>query len=252
VPDQPDKTKQVLQEALQQLYGRAAAIPGHRRNYLQGGDGQFLGTITDNAFDRESIVNQYGPYGSKYSPTSIHNQYSKYGSPYSTLSINSPYATNPPILYLNGERRGPVSKNPYLQNRIPAEVFLDALEHDLPTLVAGQMPNRVPEPTGARAYLRAGDGTFLGSLDRNDFAYDSIFNHFGPYGSEFSPTSIFNEFGIYGGEFSTLSPFNSFTTTPPVIVIDRRDVAYLTKNTFLPGAKVDPDNLDQWLKKHGS
>jgi len=251
LPDQPDKTKQVLEEALRQLYGRAVAVPGQRDNYLQGGDGQFLGTITENAFDSESILNPYGPYGSIYSPTSIHNVYSKYGSAYSALSINSPYATNPPILFLNRLRRGPVTSNPYLPHSILTEVFLYLLKKDLRALIAGQIPDRVPAPTTARIYLRAADGAFLGSLERNPYAQDSIFNQFGPYGSKFSPTSIFNQFGTYGSQFSSLSPFNSFTTTPPAIVIDRREVAHLTKNLYLAGEKVDPDDLENWLQRHG-
>jgi len=177
--------------------------------------------------------------------------YSQYGSAYSALSINSPYATNPPILFLNGVRRGPVTKNLYQPNRIETEVFLYLLKHDLPALLAGRISDRIPAPTTARAYLRAADGAFLGSLERNRFAQDSILNRFGPYGSQFSPTSIFNQFGTYGGQFSTLSPFNGFTTTPPVIVVDGRDVAYLTQNSFLAGEKVDPEELDSWLMQRG-
>ena len=34
-------------------------------------DGQLLGKITNNKNDNDSILNEYGPYGSLYSPTSI-------------------------------------------------------------------------------------------------------------------------------------------------------------------------------------
>ena len=94
-------------------------------------------------------------------------------------------------------------------------------------------------------------GNIGGSLERNPFVQDSISNMLGPYRTQFSPTSIFNQFGIYGGQFSALSPYNSFTTTPPVIILDGQEVAHLTKNIFLPGEKVDPDHLEEWLSRHG-
>ena len=250
MPDQPDQTKQVLEETLRQLFTRAVSQKGTGNNYLQAGDGQFLGKITDNQYDRDSILNPYGPYGSIYSPTSIHNQYSKYGSPYSTLSLNSFYAANHPILFLGGNRRGVVTKNRFQQNRIDTEVFLHLLNHDLGALLHGQIPDHIPPTTTARAYLQAADGTFLGSLTRNPYAEDSIFNKFGPYGNQFSPTSIFNQFSNYGGQFSALSPYNSFTSTPPVIILNDRQVAYLTKNMYLAGEKVDSDQLTEWVNQN--
>jgi hypothetical protein len=61
-------------------------------------DGQYLGRLSANPHDPDSISNPYGRYGSPYSPTSIHNPYSKYGSPYSPLSPNNPFATQAPTL----------------------------------------------------------------------------------------------------------------------------------------------------------
>lgn len=55
-------------------------------NKLYSRDGQYLGKVSNNKYDSESISNPYGKYGSKYSSTSINNQYSKYGSDYSTQS----------------------------------------------------------------------------------------------------------------------------------------------------------------------
>ncbi len=53
---------------------------------LYGKDGTYLGKVSNNKYDSESISNPYGKYGSKYSSTSINNDYSKYGSDYSTQS----------------------------------------------------------------------------------------------------------------------------------------------------------------------
>jgi hypothetical protein len=61
-------------------------------------DGQYLGRLSANPYDPQSVSNPYGKYGSPYSPTSINNPYSKYGSPYSPISPNNPYATQSPIL----------------------------------------------------------------------------------------------------------------------------------------------------------
>jgi len=69
---------------------------------LVGQDGQFLGYINTNPYDPQSLLNEYGQYGSEYSTTSIWNPYSQYGSEYSNLSAFNPYAMNPPIIY-NGQ-----------------------------------------------------------------------------------------------------------------------------------------------------
>jgi hypothetical protein len=65
---------------------------------VDGQIGKFLGTLSLNSNDPNSVSNPYGRYGSQYSPDSINNPVGKYGSPYSDKSINNPYATNPPII----------------------------------------------------------------------------------------------------------------------------------------------------------
>lgn len=61
-------------------------------------DGTYLGKLSANRYDPDSVSNPYGRYGSRYSPTSINNPYSPYGSPYSPRSANNPYATQAPAL----------------------------------------------------------------------------------------------------------------------------------------------------------
>jgi hypothetical protein len=65
---------------------------------IVGRDGQYLGRLSGDRYDPQSVNNPYGQYGSRYSPTSINNPYSVYGSPYSPYSVNNPYATAPPLL----------------------------------------------------------------------------------------------------------------------------------------------------------
>lgn len=61
---------------------------------LYAADGQYLGNMSANPYDANSISNPYGQYGSPYSSTSINNPYSTYGSPYSNLSPNNPYSSS--------------------------------------------------------------------------------------------------------------------------------------------------------------
>lgn len=65
----------------------------------------------------------------------------------------------------------------------------------------------------------AGKKEYLGCLDCNEFAADSICNGFGKYGNEFSSNGIFNEFAGYGNEFSSKSPWNEFSTSNEVPVL---------------------------------
>lgn len=60
--------------------------------------GKFLGTLSANVYDPNSISNPYGRYGNPYSPDSVNNPYGEYGSVYSDRSANNPYATSAPIV----------------------------------------------------------------------------------------------------------------------------------------------------------
>jgi hypothetical protein len=74
--------------------------------------GQFLGNVSSDRFDEQSICNTYGTYGSKYEERSIWNNYGDYGSPYSNVSAYNRRAQYPPILYLkNGQALALVSVN---------------------------------------------------------------------------------------------------------------------------------------------
>lgn len=60
---------------------------------------QFLGKISDSKLDYESIINDNGTYGSKYSTKSIRNTTSLYGSSSGTYSAYNKYSIHPPIAY---------------------------------------------------------------------------------------------------------------------------------------------------------
>lgn len=42
-----------------------------QESFILAQDGQFLGTLSSNIYQSDSIMNEYGIYGSKYSATSI-------------------------------------------------------------------------------------------------------------------------------------------------------------------------------------
>lgn len=74
----------------------AQAEPPHLRDRETG---KYLGNLSANPYDPNSVNNPYGQYGSQYSPDSVNNPYGQYGSQYSNDSANNPYATNAPGVY---------------------------------------------------------------------------------------------------------------------------------------------------------
>jgi len=91
---------------------------GRKESFIIANDGQFLGKLTLNIYDIESVLNKYGIYGNPYSLTSIMNKYSTYGSPYSSLSPFNQYTMTPPSIYLHGVKCGYLSSNRYLAGAI--------------------------------------------------------------------------------------------------------------------------------------
>jgi hypothetical protein len=59
---------------------------------------------------------------------------------------------------------------------------------------------------------------YLGCLNCDAFAADSVCNEFGKYGNESSPDSIWNASSPFGSDFSPVSPWNQFATRAPAIV----------------------------------
>lgn len=58
--------------------------------------GEFLGTLSSNPYDPDSVSNPHGRYGSEHSRKSINNPYGPYGSEHSQKSVNNPYARSAP------------------------------------------------------------------------------------------------------------------------------------------------------------
>lgn len=133
------------------------AAPLHGAPQLRSSDGQgkYLGNLSSNPFDPDSVSNPFGRYGSPYSPESVNNPYGQYGSPYSPYSPWNPYATQAPVIVTpQGKYLGKFSTNQY-------------------------DPDSVSNPFG-----RYG----------SPYSPDSINNPFGQYGSPFSPHSVRNPY----------------------------------------------------------
>ena len=88
-------------------------------------DYTFLGKLTTNIYDSDSIYNKYGTYGSKYSTKSIWNDYSNYGGEYSSYSPFNSYSLNPPyIVDEDFNVLGRLTVNKYIEGAIhPNELY---------------------------------------------------------------------------------------------------------------------------------
>ena len=102
----------------------------NRESFLLAADGQFIGKLTTNIYDIESICNQYGSFGSRYSVTSIWNQYSQYGSKYAIFSAYNQYTATPPVIYLRGVQYGYLTKNNYMFNRVDPDNILSWMQQN--------------------------------------------------------------------------------------------------------------------------
>ncbi len=100
-----------------------AAIPTSAAGRLvlfgDDADRRFLGCLSCSRFDPDSVHNEFGHYGSRYSAYSIWNPYGRYGSPYSNFSPCNPYATRPPVVLDNdGLYYGRLTLNLFLPDAI--------------------------------------------------------------------------------------------------------------------------------------
>lgn len=87
-------------------------------------DGQFLGKVCDE-FDQDSILNEFGDYGSEFSEKSIRNDFSDYGSEFSHKSAYNEFTMTPPRL-INGKILiGYVTKNEFLSPGVDPDVLID-------------------------------------------------------------------------------------------------------------------------------
>lgn len=88
----------------------------------------YLGCLSCNKFDSNSVHNEFGNYGSKFSSTSIFNQFSNYGGKFSDESPCNKFANNPPALVTtDGKFYGFLTVNGYKDKAIKDQKILNWL-----------------------------------------------------------------------------------------------------------------------------
>lgn len=98
---------------------------------IVGADDTFLGVISRNQRDEDSIGNPWGRFGSPWSPYSIWNPDGRWGS---RSARNSPWnasASRPPRVYDGKHFRGYLTTNPKLYPQIDPRWLMDYLNLDL-------------------------------------------------------------------------------------------------------------------------
>jgi len=86
-------------------------------SYIMANDGQYLGKLTSNELDNDSLLNEFGPYGSEFSTTSIFNEFSNYGSEFSALSPFNEFSSTPPKIFINGNFYGYLTVNEFVSGK---------------------------------------------------------------------------------------------------------------------------------------
>jgi hypothetical protein len=97
---------------------------------------------------------------------------------------------------------------------------------------AGAAASQV-QPTKLMVFGGTDHKTYLGCLNCNEYASDSLFNSYGSHGSPYQSDSIWNHYSEFGSPYSTYSACNPYATDPPVIV-DQNGTYYgrLTLNVY--------------------
>lgn len=99
----------------------------------------YLGCLNCDNYNKNSIWNTYGTYGSKYNTNCIWNTYSNYGSQYSQLSPFNAYATTPPVVVdQEGSFYGYFTVNEYHSQR--ANFTLVQIIYQYHELIADDVP----------------------------------------------------------------------------------------------------------------
>lgn len=95
--------------------------------HLYGGKNHdvYLGCLNCDAYNSNSIWNEYGTYGSKYNTNSIWNAYGTYGSKYNTYSPWNAYSSEPPVIVdKDGNFYGYFTANKYNPQQADFELAL--------------------------------------------------------------------------------------------------------------------------------
>jgi hypothetical protein len=103
---------------------------------LFANDGQFLGVLSSDQYDLNSISNPHGMYGSQNGIYSIRNSCGLYGGSYGIYSPYNTYCINPPIVFYQGQSILMVTNNNHVVSN-----YLPIVDPDLLLGVYAQLAN---------------------------------------------------------------------------------------------------------------
>ena len=95
---------------------------------IEANDGVFLGKITFNSIDPESITNPIGIHGSAISALSIFNQIGQYGREISSKSPFNPITSTPPRILMRGQFVAYLTANPLITPVLDPGALIDWLQ----------------------------------------------------------------------------------------------------------------------------
>lgn len=136
------------------------AIDGQAQ--LWANNGQFLGLLSSNQYDPNSICNPNGIYGSSCSATSIRAEYSMYGGEYGMHSPYNPYCLNPPVIFYRNQRVLVVTRNTYaITNGI------QVIDPDLLFAAYSSNTHAAPNPLNVYTQMYCDNLNFITSLSQS-------------------------------------------------------------------------------------
>lgn len=158
-----------------------------------------------------------------------------YRSPFRReVLVPVPYPVPGPTVYYPApsSEYGPDYGPEYVPAPLPADGLTTAAPEDLPLLGCD---------------IVAGDGKFLGVIDREYDSPQSIANRNSDFGNPASPLSLWNPKGAYGSPTSQYSPWNPEAQSPPMLSWHGVFKAYLSTNPQVKPA-IDPASLSEVIK----
>lgn len=88
----------------------------------------YLGILTTNKFDSESIFNEFGTYGNPFSSKSIYNEFGTYGGEFSQYSPFNKFSSKPPLIVdADGNVVGRLSVNEFVIGAVSPYTIFDLL-----------------------------------------------------------------------------------------------------------------------------
>ena len=129
---------------------------------LWAADGQFLGVLSSNQYDPNSICNPNGIYGSSWSATSIRAEYSMYGAEYGVYSPYNLYSVEPPAIVFQNQIVLMVTRNRYAVTN-----GVQTVDPDLLFIAYSSNNYAAPNPLGTYTRMRRDNQNFIASLSQS-------------------------------------------------------------------------------------